>query len=63
MNLCKFKYYFDYYLGMGKTVTSLKIDDDIWKEIKIKAIQQDKQLTEVLDEALKNWLTIQGRKK
>jgi hypothetical protein len=48
---------------MAKTVTSLKVDQDTWKKVKIEAINQDKQLTDILDEALKNWLTVQGKKK
>jgi len=53
----------DLNLTMGKTVTSVKIDDDTWKKVKIEAIHQEKQLSEILDEALKNWLTVQGKKK
>lgn len=48
---------------MAKTVTSLKIDADIWKKIKIQAITDERQLSEILDEALKNWLKIQEKQK
>ena len=39
---------------MAKTVTSVKIEEDLWKKAKIVAITQDRQLSEILDEALKN---------
>ena len=48
---------------MGKTVTSLKVDQDTWKKVRIEAINRDRQLTDILDEALKNWLTVQGKEK
>lgn len=38
---------------MGKTsVTSLKVDEDIWKEAKIRAIREGITLTELLNQAL-----------
>lgn len=48
---------------MAKTVTSIKVDEDTWKKVKIQSITQDKQLSEILDDALKNWLSIQEKKK
>ena len=48
---------------MAKTVTSIKVDEDVWKKIKIEAINQDKQLSEILEKALEDWLKIQGGKK
>ena len=41
---------------MGITVTSLKVDDDIWKQTKIKCIQNDMELADAVTEALKEWL-------
>ena len=42
---------------MGKrVVTSLKIDQDIWKKAKIEAINQDMQLSEVLEKAVEEWI-------
>lgn len=63
MNFTRFKYYSHVTLDMGKTVTSVKIDDDTWKKVKIEAIHQDKQLSDILDEALKNWLSVQGKER
>lgn len=48
---------------MGKTVTSVKIDDDTWKKVKIEAITQERQLADILEEALKNWLSVQVKEK
>ena len=48
---------------MGKrTVTSLKIDEDIWKKAKIEAINQDMQLSEVLETAVEEWIKKQKGK-
>ncbi len=44
---------------MAKTVTSIKIDEDVWKKIKIEAINQDRQLSEILEKALEEWLKMQ----
>ena len=49
---------------MGKRiVTSVKIDEDIWKKTKIEAINQDMQLSESLEEALDEWIKRQKKKK
>jgi predicted transcriptional regulator len=48
---------------MAKTVTSIKVDEDTWKKIKIQAITQEKQLSEILDDALKHWLKVQEKQK
>lgn len=42
---------------MGKRiVTSVKIDEDLWKKAKIEAINRDLQLSESLEEALDDWI-------
>lgn len=42
---------------MGKRiVTSVKIDEDIWKKAKIEAINQDMQLSEILENAIDEWI-------
>ena len=42
---------------MGKrTVTSVKIDEDVWKKAKIEAINQDMQLSEILKQAVEEWI-------
>ena len=42
---------------MGKRiVTSIKIDDEVWKKAKIEAINQDMQLSEVLESAVEEWI-------
>lgn len=42
---------------MGKRiVTSVKIDEDIWKKAKIEAINHDMQLSEVLENAVEDWI-------
>ncbi len=50
---------------MGKgIVTSIKIDEDVWKKTKIEAINLGIQLSEILEEALNDWLVKnRGRKK
>jgi hypothetical protein len=48
---------------MGETtVTSVKVDGDIWKEAKIEAIRQGITLQDVLNRALMEWLKEQRKK-
>ena len=48
---------------MGKRiVTSIKIDDEVWKKAKIEAINQDMQLSEVLEKAVEEWIKKQKGK-
>lgn len=37
-------------------VTSLRVNPDLWKEAKIQAIRHDMTLTEIVEEALKQWM-------
>ena len=37
-------------------VTSLRVDPDLWKEIKVAAIKRDLTLGEAVEEALKCWI-------
>jgi predicted HicB family RNase H-like nuclease len=39
-----------------QVVTSLRVDPELWKKAKIKAIENDLSLGEVIDEALREWL-------
>ena len=45
-----------------RIVTSIKIDEDVWKKTKIEAINQDMQLSESLEEALNEWIKRQKKK-
>ena len=48
---------------MGNTtVTSVKVDDELWKEAKIQAIRSGITLQDVLNRALKEWLEQQRKK-
>ena len=38
---------------MVRKTTSLKIDEEIWKEVKIHCIQKDKDISEYLEELIK----------
>ena len=37
-------------------VTSLRVDPDVWKEAKIHAIRHDMTLTDLVDEAIREWI-------
>ena len=37
-------------------VTSLRIDPDIWKDAKVAAIQNDMTLTQLVEEAIQQWI-------
>ena len=41
-----------------KVKTSIKIDPDLWKEVKIEAIKREITVSELLEEALKKELTL-----
>ena len=48
---------------MGREqVTSIKVDEDLWKEAKIQAIRSGITLQDVLNRALKEWLDQQRKK-
>lgn len=44
------------------TVTSIKVDGELWKEAKIQAIRSGITLQDVLNRALKEWLDEQRKK-
>lgn len=47
----------------SQVVTSLRVDPDLWKKAKVKAIENDTTLGEVIDEALREWLKKQEKSK
>jgi len=40
----------------AKEPTSIKVNPDLWKEAKIEAIRHGKTLSEVVEEALEDWV-------
>jgi len=41
---------------MGLVSTSIKVDEDLWKELKIEAIRRDLEVSQALGEAIRGWL-------
>jgi DNA-binding protein YbaB len=39
-----------------KEVTSVKVDPELWKEAKIESIKSGRTLSDIIEEALKEWL-------
>lgn len=39
-----------------RETTSIKIKPDLWKEAKIEAIKHEKTVSELVEEALENWM-------
>lgn len=39
-----------------QTITSLRVDPDVWKQAKIEAIKHDLSLADLVDEAIKEWI-------
>jgi predicted HicB family RNase H-like nuclease len=39
-----------------QTVTSLRVDPELWKEAKVQAIKHDITLAEAIEEALREWI-------
>lgn len=45
-----------------KETTSIKVDPDRWKEIKIEAIRQNKTVSDLVMEAIDAWMKANKRK-
>lgn len=43
---------------MVRKTTSLKIDEDLWKEVKIHCIKEGKEISEFLEELIKKTLGV-----
>lgn len=43
-------------MNMGKTVTTIKVDEKIWKQMKIQAILQDRKINDCFQEAMEMYL-------
>lgn len=43
-------------MDMAKVVTSLRIDDKLWKRAKIHAIKRDETMTDMIERLLRNEL-------
>ena len=41
---------------MGNVVTSLKLDEDVWKQVKIRCIENGISLNQAVTQALRLWL-------
>lgn len=48
---------------MVRKTTSLKVDEDIWKEVKIHCIKSNKDISDYIEELIKKNLDIKGDKK
>lgn len=48
---------------MGKTVTSIKIDEDTMKEARVQAIYHDMQLSQLIETAIKDWIQRNEKRK
>jgi hypothetical protein len=46
-----------------QVVTSLRVDPELWKKAKMKAIENDTTLGEIIDEALREWIKKQEKTK
>jgi predicted HicB family RNase H-like nuclease len=49
-------------MGKEQTVTSLRVDPELWKKAKIQAIEEGMTLAEVVEHALQDWIEKQARK-
>jgi hypothetical protein len=39
-----------------REATSIKIKPDLWKEAKIEAVKHDQTVSELVEEAIENWI-------
>jgi predicted HicB family RNase H-like nuclease len=44
-----------------RETTSIKVKPSLWKEAKIEAIKQDKQISELVEEAIQEWMKKHGK--
>ncbi len=47
---------------VARTVTSIKIDPQIWKEAKKSAIDHDFDVSEIVQKALGHWINVESAK-
>lgn len=45
-----------------RETTSIKVKPSLWKEVKIEAIKHDRQVSELVEEAIEAWLRINRKK-
>jgi hypothetical protein len=45
----------------NQLVTSLRVDPELWKKAKMKAIECDMTLGDLIDEAIREWIQKQER--
>ena len=43
-------------MGKPKEYTSIRVDPDLWKEVKIQAIREDMEVSELMERAIKHEL-------
>lgn len=41
---------------MGKTATSLNLDDGVYKKFKIKCIEKDMDYSDAMEQAMQDWM-------
>lgn len=44
-----------------KAFTSIRVDPELWKEVKIEAIRRDMEVSELVEQALKKELSTKGK--
>jgi hypothetical protein len=44
-----------------KETTSIKVKPSLWKEVKIEAIKHDKQVSDLVEEAIEDWIKKHGK--
>ena len=47
---------------VARTVTSIKIDPQVWKEAKKSAIDHDLDVSELVEKALDHWINVESAK-
>ncbi|MGA2461317.1 MAG: hypothetical protein ABSF82_07850 [Candidatus Bathyarchaeia archaeon] len=48
--------------SVKKETTSIKVDPDRWKEVKIEAIRQNKTVSDLVMEAIAEWMKAHRKK-
>lgn len=46
-----------------RVATSIKVNPDVWKKAKIEAINQDMELSELVEKAIEEWIKQESRRR
>ena len=61
--IVRFKYYSSGTILMGRKTTSLKVDEELWKQVKIHSILENMDISDYIEKLIKKDMKKNGNKK